>query len=97
MTMKPVIVFENDRIDAFDDTVRQFMSRILDMAPSTYLVTDKSTLSDFTFCGGSDLETPDEWDDWVIARVKAVYGIIIRVDMTLVDICTAIEEAKPLQ
>lgn len=95
------LTVETECIELFDDVVEDFLERILGMQVDSVLVTDLSTLSDFSFSGpyrsklpaGASLrELFNEWDAWVVQRIAMVYGIPdARPNMRLIELFARIE------
>jgi hypothetical protein len=81
-----------DRIEEFRRVADDFMLEIFDFVPGEYLITDESTLRDFTEFGSSD--TAPIW-----SRITKVYAIE-RTDVPserLVDLFARIEARRNLQ
>ena len=82
--MKKVVLADQDRIDAYEDTAREFFRSVLDMDYGECVVTDESRLSDFSSCGLPDglgdaakglKELYAAWDDWVVPVICERYDI----------------------
>lgn len=82
--MATIILIEQDVIDSFCDIAGSFFRDILDMDAERVLLTDLSTLSDFSFSGDYKSDLPDsaalgemyaDWDRWVLSRIKQQYGV----------------------
>lgn len=93
-------------IDAYESTGRLFFADVLGMDWDAVLVTDLSTLSDFSTHGMPDeLKTAspaadsweslcDEWDAWVIPIIRSKYGIDLEhTALRLVTLFERIESA----
>ena len=52
--MKKVVLADQDRIDAYEDTAREFFRSVLDMDYGECVVTDERRLSDFSSYGLPD-------------------------------------------
>jgi hypothetical protein len=65
---KRIVLAGSDEIDRYSDIAARFMRDLFELEPSDYLITDDSTLRDFTFLGISDT-TPT----WV--RIEELYGL----------------------
>jgi hypothetical protein len=82
----------SDRIEQFRRIADDFMLEIFDFVPGEYLITDESSLRDFTEFGSSD--TAPIW-----SRITKVYAIE-RTDVPsekLVDLFAQIEARRNLQ
>lgn len=106
MTKKsPITYAPRDRIDAFGELANEFVREILGLPWA--LMTDESTLSDFSGCGMdtlSDLEGLDDdahrafWEKWVVERVCGRYRIEpFSVTISMVQLFERIEGATPVQ
>ena len=71
-------------VDAYEDVAREFMVRVLGMAPGDYAISDESRLSDFASCGlpaelgdgAHDLQALYRvWDCWVVETIAQAYGL----------------------
>lgn len=100
----PGLTITQDGIEQFEATAVQFFDEVLDLDFGACLVTDEADLSDFSFngqpAGTLDIEAMSQrellqaWDRWVLARVKAVYGIeLSTTQINLVSLFRQIEEA----
>lgn len=97
----PIEIAPMDAIDQFEDTGRRFLAEVLNMSWSACLLTDESTLSDFSGrgpCGPLPEGTLEEyhaaWDAWVIERIEGTYGVrIANTSVTLVDLFRKLEAA----
>ena len=81
-----------ERIEDLRTVADEFMSAIFDFLPGDYLITDESTLSDFTEMGSGD--TSSIW-----AQITEQFGVErahVRSEK-LVDIFTEIRARKTLQ
>lgn len=81
-----------NRVEAASEVADDFMIAIFDFEGGGYLITDESSLSDFTEYGSSDMEP-------LWRRIEARYGIgpsVVRSDK-LVDIFEAIVARQRLQ
>jgi hypothetical protein len=65
---KTVVLAATERIAHFGDLVEDFMGEVFDLLPTEYLITDESTLSDFTEFGSS--KTSPIW-----RQINEIYGI----------------------
>lgn len=82
--MKKVVLAEEDRIESYEGTAREFFRSVLDMDYGACVVTDESRLSDFSSCGLPD-SLGDEanglkklyavWDAWVVPLICERYGL----------------------
>jgi hypothetical protein len=90
--MKDKKFASSDRIEQFRRIADDFMLEIFDFVPGEYLITDESSLRDFTEFGSSD--TAPIW-----SRITKVYAIE-RTDVPsekLVDLFAQIEARRNLQ
>jgi len=92
MKDKKIEFASSDRIEQFRRIADDFMLEIFDFVPGEYLITDESSLHDFTEFGASD--TAPIW-----SRITKVYAIE-RTDVPserLVDLFAQIEARRHLQ
>jgi len=92
MKDKKIEFASSDRIEQFRRIADDFMLEIFDLVPGEYLITDESSLRDFTEFGSSD--TAPIW-----SRITKVYAIE-RTDVPserLVDLFAQIEARRNLQ
>jgi hypothetical protein len=92
MKDKKIEFASSDRIEQFRRIADDFMLEIFDFVPGEYLITDESSLRDFTEFGSSD--TARIW-----SRITKVYAIE-RTDVPsekLVDLFAQIEARRNLQ
>jgi len=92
MKDKKIEFASSDRIEQFRRIADDFMLEIFDFVPGEYLITDESSLRDFTEFGSSD--TAPIW-----RRITKVYAIE-RTDVPsekLVDLFAQIEARQNLQ
>ena len=68
MKDKKVEFASSDRIEEFRHVADDFMLEVFDFVPGEYLITDESTLRDFTEFGSSD--TSPIW-----SRITKIYSI----------------------
>jgi hypothetical protein len=103
--MKERLVVERDRIDAYEETGRRFMSEILDMDWDGVILTDGCRLSDFSFCGmPEDLEIGPSlsssyraWDAWVIEKIESVFSVRLeKTTVSMIDVFDRIEKRPSL-
>ena len=78
----PLTIAPSDGIDQFEATGRRFLAEVLDMSWDQCLLTDESTLSDFSGSGPCGLMPEDSleeyyaaWDAWVLERIENLYGV----------------------
>ena len=101
---KTVTIATQDRIDLYEVTATDFFRSVLDMEYSECLVTDESSLSDFSSCGMPD-ELADSttglkelyaaWRVWVAPVIKARYGLDdVESSILLVDLFEKIEQQR---
>jgi hypothetical protein len=92
MKDKKIEFAASDRVEQFRRIADDFMLEIFDFVPGEYLITDESSLRDFTEFGSSD--TAPIW-----SRITKVYAIE-RTDVPsekLVDLFAQIEARRSLQ
>lgn len=65
---KKITYASTDRIDEFRELAADFMMELFDFLPGDYLITDESSLRDFT-----DFASPDTSRLW--RRITEIYGI----------------------
>lgn len=92
MKDKKIEFASSDRIEEFRRVADDFMLEIFDFVPGEYLITDESSLRDFTEFGSS--ETAPIW-----SRITKVYAIERRdvPSERLVDLFAEIEARRNLQ
>ncbi len=83
--MSPTIhICDQDFIDDYAAEGRVFFTRVLGMDFDKCLLTDDSSLSDFSFSGQPEGTLPkdatlnecyDAWDRWVLSEIERHYGI----------------------
>jgi hypothetical protein len=89
---KKIEFASSERLEGFRHVADDFMLEIFDFVPGEYLITDESSLRDFTEFGSSD--TGPIW-----SRITKIYGIE-RADVPseiLVDLFAQIEARRNLQ
>jgi hypothetical protein len=107
--VKRVVVADQERIDAYADTAREFFRNVLDIEFDECLVTDESRLSDFSSCGLPD-QLGDEaqglkelyaaWDEWVTPVICERYGLAVTEvspTLLLVELFEKIEQQQTRQ
>ena len=67
-TEKKIEFAASDRVEDMRSIADEFMMEIFDFLPGEYLITDESSLRDFTHFGSSD--TSEIWD-----HIKDVYSL----------------------
>ena len=102
--MKKVELAPQDRIDAYEDTAREFFRSVLDTDYGECVVTDESRLSDFSSCGMPDdlgesakglMELYAAWDAWVVPVICERYDLEAKdvpPTILLVDLFEKIEQ-----
>ena len=109
--MKKVVLADQDRIESYEDTAREFFRAVLEMNYDECVVTDESRLSDFSSYGlpdglGDDAKELKElyavWDAWVVPVICARYGLAandVSPTILLVELFESIEQQRkrPLQ
>lgn len=80
----PQIEIDQDLIDSYQEEALDFFAKVLDMDADKVLLTDESSLSDFSF-HGVPMPSIDEpltlrqrnklWDDRLLAKVESIYGL----------------------
>lgn len=89
---KKITYAATDRVDDYRQLASDFMTEVFDFLPGDYLITDESTLSDFTEFGASD--TSQIW-----SRITEAY-VVDKSDAPsekLVDIFAAIQRRRGIQ
>ncbi len=89
---KKVTYASTDRVEEYGKIAGEFMLEVLDFLPGDYLITDESSLRDFTDFGSSD--TSPIWN-----RITEIYGIE-RADVpsdVLADIFSEIQRRRRIQ
>ena len=84
MTEKKITVASQDHIELYESTARRFFREVLDYDFDDCLITDESTLSDFSSCGLPE-ELADTapslkalyaiWDEWVLNELRTRYAL----------------------
>ena len=98
---------EQDTVDTLAPLAQEFLEKVLSMDAAQVLLTDLSSLSDFTGQGElpSNLQALANaaaykdfcraWDRWVLERVQVTFGIRVeRTTAPLVQLLVAIEESR---
>lgn len=103
-----IIVADQDRIDGYAETAREFFRTVLDMNFDECLVTDESRLTDFSSCGLPDeildispmksfAQLYEAWDAWILPVIREKYKIDIeKTNIYLVDLFEAIEQRSKM-
>jgi hypothetical protein len=89
---KKVTYAPTDHIEEFRELAQNFMTEMFDFLPGDYLITDESSLRDFT-----ELPSPDTSPIW--SRIAETYGLR-KADVPserLVDIFAEIQRRRNLQ
>ena len=104
--MKKVVLADQDRIDLYEGTAREFFQAVLDMASTECVVTDESRLSDFSSCGlpdnlGNEAKGLKElyavWDAWVVPVICDRYDLeakYLQPTILLVELFEKIEQQR---
>jgi hypothetical protein len=104
--MKKVVLADQDRIESYDGTAREFFRAVLDMDYDECMVTDESRLSDFSSCGlpdglGDEAKGLKElyavWDAWVVPVICERYGLEaadVSLTILLVELFEKIEKQR---
>lgn len=99
------ITVEQEQIDAYEETAREFLRGVFDLDYGKVMLTDGSSLSDF-FPSGLSLTNEEiqntayselvaRWDRWVVERVRQRYGLEgVYVTMPLIALFEAIQQPK---
>lgn len=99
--IKKITFAEQDKINDYNEEAEDFFEKILDMKYEDCLVTDESSLSDFSSCGlpenmGKEATSLKElysvWRGWVKEKIKDVYGI--SVEETNINLITLFEKIR---
>ena len=89
---KKITYASTDRVEEFRKLAGEFMMEVFDFLPGDYLITDESSLRDFTDFASSD--TSPLW-----RRITEIYGVG-KADVSserLVDIFTEIQARRSVQ
>jgi hypothetical protein len=94
MLQNPVYC-EQIQIDDFEKTAAGFLRDILGVKPHECFLSDDSDLDDFSLMGDS-LDTGDlSWDQFVIDKIRAKYGISLKTTrINLVSLFNQIEQSS---
>lgn len=79
------LVIEQENIDFFENTVNQILNEVFDLDPVNVLVTDLTSVGDFSI-------TQEEFDE-DIALIKKLYGYDMKAEKqySLLSLCRFIE------
>lgn len=100
---------EQDVIETFGPIAKEFFFKVLEMDMSAMLLTDSSSLSDFSFSGPAEFhagrsdsaslkDAYSYWDAKVIAKVKEVFGLeIATTRLPLIELFSKLEILKATQ
>lgn len=104
------IHIEQDAIDTMEPLAQEFLEKVLGMDANCVLLTDLSSLSDFTGEGdlpdglnriretGTRREFCKAWDLWVLQRVQERFEVRCeRTTSPMVELLASIENARKLQ
>lgn len=81
---KQITFAETSNIEDYEAIARKFLNDILDINYDECFISDESWLSDFSSCGlpedfnsdGMSLEELyNEWDKYIVIKIKEAYGI----------------------
>ena len=104
--MKKVVLADQDRIESYEGTAREFFRSVLDMDHDECVVTDESRLSDFSSCGLPDglsdeakglKELYAVWDAWVVQVICERYCLAakeVSPTILLVELLEKIERQR---
>lgn len=86
---------EQFQIDDFQETASKFVRDILGLRPEECFLSDDSDLDEFSLMGDS-LDTGNlTWDDFVINKIHAQYGISLNTTrINMVTLFNQIEQAS---
>lgn len=86
---------EQIQIEDFQETAMKFVRDILGLQPEHCFLSDESDLDEFSLMGDS-LDTGNQsWDDFVIDKIQAKYGIALKTTrINLVTLFNQIESAS---
>jgi hypothetical protein len=86
---------ERFQIDEFQETASKFMRDILGLQPEYFSLSDESDLDEFSLIG-NELDTGNlSWDDFVINKIHAKYGVALTsTRVNLVTLFNQIEQAS---
>jgi hypothetical protein len=106
---KPVVaIAEQDLIDEIENSPEcvALFEKVLGRSPFDCLLTDLSSLSDFTGSGvpldskpsvegGSYSDYCRAWDAWVLARIEQEFGVrLSSTTLTLIQVVTQLQQAS---
>lgn len=103
---KEIEIAEQDLIDSVGPIAAEFFEKVLDLDMSEMLLTDLSSLRDFSFSGLDELnegrpesatlsECHDYWDSKVIEKIKAVFGLeLSSTRISLIELFAKLEALK---
>jgi hypothetical protein len=89
---KKVTYASTDRMEEYRQVAGDFMMEVFDFLPGDYLITDESSLRDFTDFGSSDTS-------YIWCRITDIYGVE-KADAPserLVDILAQIQKRRDIQ
>lgn len=99
-----IVLGDQDEIDAFEEVGRAFLREVLDLDWDQCLLTDMSSLSDFSICGlpsdrmpsGDNLDAVyDAWDAWVVPEIAMRYSVsLTTTSISLVYLFRQIEAVR---
>jgi hypothetical protein len=86
---------EQFQIDDYQQTALKFMRDILGISPENCFLSDESDLDEFSLMG-DELDTGNlSWDDFIINKIHAKYGIALTTTrVNLVTLFNQIEQAS---
>ena len=107
--MKKVVLADQDSIESYEGTAREFFRSVLDVDYGECVVTDESRLSDFSSCGlpdslGNEAKELKElyaaWNAWVVPVICERYGLEaneVSPTILLVELFEKIEQQRGRQ
>ena len=97
---RKIEITETSRLDELEDLAQEFMMNIFDLNLDECLITDESTLSDFSSCNISDMygnnisyqDLIKLGDDFTIHLIDIMYDIDVKITDKIIDILNKIKE-----
>ena len=97
---RKIEIAETSNLDELEDLAQEFMMNIFELNLNECLVTDESTLSDFSTCNISDMHGNDIsyqdliklGDDFTIHLIDVIYNIDVKITDKIIDVLNNIKE-----
>lgn len=105
-TPPTVLLCEQDLILGVGEIGADFFQRVLSMDINAVLLTDESSLSDFSFCGNYGFADSDpsqtlnqaykQWDAWMISKIQEEYDLeLTTTRVLLITLFAQLETCSP--